>query len=374
MAGLELIVDRSVPVREQADRCHNRWHPDIPAPLRCHPGDEVLLHTRDAIDGQLSRDSSHGDLPRVDRSVVHPLTGPVHIDGAEPGDLLVVDVLEISTGSFGYTAQFPGFGFLRDDFAQPFLVRWEIADGAATSPDLRGVRIPAAPFMGTIGVAPSRDLLHRITARERQLAERGEDVALPEPRGAVPEVIGADGLRTKPPRENGGNLDVKQMVAGTRVLFPVWVAGALFSAGDGHLAQGDGEACGTAIETTAAARFRFDLVSGAARDMRDVRFSGVRIAGEPTGPYVATTGLSVYASDGGRAEDLNHAARSALRNMIEYLVAEHGYGRQEAYAICSVAVDMKVSEIVDAPNFVVTAVLPLDIFEDGPTATPGVRS
>ena len=369
MARLELLVDPSVPVGHQADRCHTRWHPDIPATMHCQPGDEVHLETRDAIDGQLSMDSAHGDLLRVDRTVVHPLTGPIHIDGAEPGDLLVVELLEISTGSFGYTAQFPGFGFLHHEFRKPFLVRWEIADGAATSPDLPGVRIPASPFMGTIGVAPSRELLHRIIHRERELAERSDHVALPEPRGAVPAAIANDGLRTKPPRENGGNLDVKQMVAGTRALFPVWVPGALFSVGDGHHAQGDGEACGTAIETTATVVLRFDVVAGGAGPMRDVRFSGNYV--EPTGPYVATTGLSVYASDGGLPEDLNEAARSALTNMIEYLVAEHGYSRQQAYAICSVAVDLKVSEIVDAPNFVVTAVLPLDIFRGGSNRTNG---
>jgi formamidase len=196
MTSFELSVDRSVPVGEQPDRCHTRWHPDIPPTLRCSPGDEVLLQTRDAVDGQLSMDSSHDDLTRVDRTIVHPLTGPIKVDGAEPGDLLVVEILEISTGAFGYTAQFPGFGFLREDFPEPFLVRWEIAEGTATSPDLPGVLIPASPFMGTIGVAPSRDLLERINARERRLADAGKDVALPEPRGAVPESFGGEGLRT----------------------------------------------------------------------------------------------------------------------------------------------------------------------------------
>jgi formamidase len=365
MTALDLLVDRSVPVHEEPDRCHTRWHPDIPPAVRCAPGDEVLLQTRDAVDGQLSMDSSHDDLLGVDRTIVHPLTGPIYVEGAEPGDLLVVDFLEISTGSFGYTAQFPGFGFLRDEFPDPFLVRWEIADGVATSPDLPGVLISASPFLGTIGVAPSRDLLARINARERQLALEGEDVALPEPSGAVPEAIAADGLRTKPPRENGGNLDVKQIVAGTRVLFPVWVRGARFSAGDGHHAQGDGEACGTAIETTATVRLRVDVIPGAAAETRDVRFSGEDASLGRSGPYVATTGLSVYASEGGRAEDLNHAARAALRNMIAYLVTEHGFDRRQAYALCSVAVDLKVSEIVDSPNFVVTAVLPVDIFDGG---------
>jgi formamidase len=367
MAAFELTVDRSVPVGEQADRCHTRWHPDIPPALRCSPGDEVILHTRDAVDGQLSMASTHDDLPRVNRTIVHPLTGPVYVDGAEPGDLLVVELLEISTGSFGYTAQFPGFGFLHDDFPDPFLVRWDIADGAATSPDLPGVRIRGSPFMGTIGVAPSREMLQRINARERALVDEGAGgIALPDRRGAVPDnpAIGAEGLRTKPPRENGGNLDVKQMVAGVRVFFPVWVPGALFSAGDGHHAQGDGEVCGTAVETAATVRLRFDVVKRGAGAARECSFSGAGLGEATTGPFVATTGLSVYASGEGRAEDLNHATRSALWNMIDYLTSEHGYGRREAYAICSVAVDLKVSELVDAPNFVATAVLPLAIFED----------
>jgi formamidase len=361
MATHELRVDRSVPVREDAGRCHNRWHPDIPPALTCRPGDDVVLTTRDAVDGQFTMASAHDDVPLADRSIVCPMTGPVRVEGAEAGDLLVVDILEVRPSGFGYTAQIPGFGFLREEFPDPFLVRWAIADGWATSPDLPGVRIPGAPFMGTMGVAPSRALLERITARERALADRGHDVALPEPKGAVPgdERIATEGLRTKPPRENGGNLDVKHLVAGSRALFPVWVDGAMFSAGDGHFAQGDGEACGTAIETAATLHVRFGLRKGAARGMRDVRFSGWRATG--SGPYVATTGLSVYADTGGRAEDLNLAAANALRNMIDLLGAEHGFTRQQAYAICSVAVDLRISELVDAPNFVVSAVLPLDI-------------
>lgn len=372
MASVELTVDRSVSVREQADRCHTRWHPDIPPAIRCSPGDEVLVQTRDAVDGQLSMDSRHEDLTHVDRTIVHPLTGPIFVDGAEPGDLLVVELIEIATGSFGYTAQFPGFGFLRDEFPEPFLVRWEIGEGIAVSADLPNVRIPAAPFLGTIGVAPSRDLMERINARERELANAGEEVALPEARGAVPEAIGRDGLRTKPPRENGGNLDVKQMVAGTRVLIPVWVRGALFSAGDGHHAQGDGEVCGTAIETVATVRLRLDVIEGGAAESRDVRFLGDQFSPGPAGPYIATTGLSVYAIEGGRAENLDHAARSALKNMIAYLVTEHGYDRREAYAICSVAADLKVSQVVDSPNFVVAALLPLGVLDGaGAVRAPG---
>jgi formamidase len=364
MASHELHADLSVPVSREPARCHNRWHPDIPPALVCDPGDDMVVTTRDAVDGQLSMDSTHEDLLRTDRTLVHPLTGPILVKGAEPGDLLVVDILDVQTGSFGYTAQFPGFGFLSDEFPEPFLARWEVDDGWATSPDLPGLRIPGEPFMGILGVAPSRDLLERISERERELAAEGADVVLPEPRGAVPAdaAIATEGLRTKPPRENGGNIDVKQLVAGSRALFPVWTEGALFSTGDGHFAQGDGEVCGTAIETTATLHVRLDVLKGAAaaRSVRDVKVYGSATA-PGRGDYVATTGLSLYAGEG-RPEDLTGAVRSALRNMIDHLEDEHGYTRQQAYAICSVAVDLKLSEIVDSPNYVVTAHLPLDVF------------
>jgi formamidase len=368
VAGYEILVDHGRPVGDEPDRCHNRWHPDIPPVLSCAPGDEVFLQTRDAVDGQFTLDSTNADVVRIDRSIVHPLTGPIRIEGAQPGDVLAVEVLEIAPASFGYTAQIPGLGFLADEFPEPFLVRWEIADGFATSPDLPGVRIPGEPFMGTMGVAPSRDLLEQITRRERALHEQGEDVALPDPRGAVPAVepIASEGLRTKPPRENGGNMDVRQMVAGTRILFPVWTEGCLFSAGDGHFAQGDGESCGTAIEMRAALRVRLDLrkVKAAERGVRDVRFeSPAANIDARRGRTFSTTGLCVYADGGGRANDLTVAARNALRNMIDHLVGEFDYSRQQAYAICSVAVDLKVGEVVDSPNYVATATVPIEIFE-----------
>jgi formamidase len=366
VASHEIRVDPSRPVREESNRCHNRWHPDIPPVLTCEPGDEVLMQTRDAVDGQFTRDSSHADVTTTDRMVVHPLTGPVRVERAEPGDVLVVEILEIVPASFGYTAQNPGFGFLADEFPEPFLVRWDISDGFATSPDLPGVRIPGAPFMGTMGVAPSRQLLRRIIERERALSEQGEDVVLPDPRGAVPadEPIASEGLRTKPPRENGGNMDVKQMVVGTRILFPVWTDGALFSAGDGHFAQGDGEGCGTAIEIRATVQVRLDLRKGEAaeRGLRDVRFESLMLPEPRSRPFFTTTGLCIYAGAGGRAEDLTLAARNALRNMIDHLVSEYGYSQQQAYAISSVAVDLKVGEVVNSPNYVATASVPLDIF------------
>ena len=203
---------------------HNRWHPDIEPAVVCQPGDEVEMETRDAFDHQFTIDSTEVDVGNVDLNVVHPLTGPVYIEGAEPGDLLVVDIVEVAPQPFAYTAQVPGFGFLREEFPEPFLVKWEIADGVATSEDLPGVRIPGAPFMGIMGVAPSHALLKKITEREQALLDRHGYVLPPLATGAVPTAhgIASEALRTIPPRETGGNMDIKQTCAGSRLYMPVF--------------------------------------------------------------------------------------------------------------------------------------------------------
>ena len=371
MATHELRVDYSVPLADQPGSGHNRWHPDIPPVVRCAPGDEVVIDTRDAFDGQLTRESTADDVARADLGVVHPLTGPVHVDGAEPGDLLVVDVVDVTPPDFGYTVQVPGFGFLRDVFPEPHMIRWDLDSGWATSADLPGVRIPAAPFLGTFGVAPSHDLMAQITAREQELLDRGGNVLPPDPAGAVPiePAIASAALRTIPPRENAGNVDIKQCGVGARLYIPVWTEGGLFSAGDAHYAQGDNETCGTAIEITATFTLRFDLRKGVAaeRNIRRLRFerSEYVVAPEYAAPQrcYATTGLSIDADGVNQSEDVTAATREALLEMIDYLTTEHGFDRQQAYAICSVAVDLRVSELPDVPNMVVTAMLPLAIFD-----------
>jgi formamidase len=363
-------IDRSKPLREEPRTGHNRWHPDIAPILRVDPGDEIELPTRDAFDGQIRPQSSAADISRADLSVVHPLTGPVYVNGAEPGDLLEVQIGLITPEPFGYTVEVPGFGFLRDDFPEPFIVRWDLAEGFATSGDLPGVRIPGAPFMGVIGVAPSTELLRTTTAREADLLARGGAVLGPDPTGAVPanEPIASTALRTIPPRETGGNLDIKQLSQGTTLLIPVYQEGALFSVGDAHFAQGDGEACGTAIEMSATFRATLALRKGSATrgNVRDVQFSREEYSVDPRYSvprrFFATTGLSVRKDGVNESENVTLAARNALLNMIDHLVAERGYNRQQAYALCSVAVDLKISEVVDVPNFVVSAFLPLDIF------------
>ena len=369
MAKHEIRIDRAVPLAAEPHLGHNRWHPGIAPVVTCEPGDEVVIETRDAFDRQFHPGASAVEVGNVDLNLVHPLTGPVYVEGAEPGDLLVVDILEVSPDAYGYTAEVPGFGFLRDEFPEPFLVKWTIEDMNATSPDVPGVRIPGAPFMGIMGLAPSPDLMQKIATREQALLDRGGFVLTPEPGGAVPadEPIAGEALRTIPPRETGGNMDIKQTAAGARVFFPVFTEGALFSTGDAHFAQGDCEVCGTAIEMDATLRVHFDLRKGAAadRNIRDIQFErdSYVVSPELQAPkrFFATTGISVQHDGRNQSEDLTVAARNALLNMIDHLGAEYGYSRQQAYAICSVAVDLKVSEMVDVPNFMVSAFLPLDI-------------
>ena len=369
MAIHEIRIDRSKTLAEEPGTGHNRWHPDIPPVVRCEPGDEVVLETRDAFDGQMTPDASLDTVAAPNLDVVHPLTGPVYVEGAEPGDLLEVEITEIEPDSYGYTVQVPGFGFLRDDFPGTFKVNWDMADGWATTADLPGVRIPGSPFMGTIGLSPGHELLATTTAREQALLDRGGFVLPPSPAGAVPSDprLAAEGLRTVPPREQAGNVDIKQLGKGARLLIPVDTPGGLFSAGDAHFAQGDCETCGTAIEMSATLHVRFTVHKGEAarNNIRDLRFTrqDYYLPPEYAAPrrFYATTGISVTKDGVNQSEDVTLAARNALLNMIDHLT-ERGWTRQQAYAICSVAVDLKISQVVDVPNMLVSAFLPEDIF------------
>ncbi|TMQ11534.1 MAG: acetamidase/formamidase family protein [Deltaproteobacteria bacterium] len=362
-------IDRSKSLAQEPGTGHNRWHEDIPPVLKVQPGDQVVMETRDALDGQITSASNADDVSRADLRPAHALTGPVYIEGAEPGDLLEVKIQAVQPEAFGFTVQVPGFSFLRDLFPEPHIVRWDIKDGFAQSRDLPGVRVPGAPFMGVMGVAPSRKLRESIQAREAALAARGGIALPPEPGGAVPAAgdIAQHGLRTIPPREIAGNLDIKQLVAGTTLLIPVATHGALFSVGDAHFAQGDGETCGTAIEMSATFTAQLALRKGAAKQRN---LHSVQYFKDGAGPgarrgmdrFYATTGLCIRGDGQNESEDVTLAARNAYLAMIDYLVHERGFNRQQAYAICSVAVDLAISEVVDVPNVVVSAFLPLDIF------------
>lgn len=365
-----ITVDWAKALAEQTQIGHNRWHPDIPPIIEVEPGEQIELETLDGMDGQIRETSTVADVAGSSGTRVHPLTGPVYVKGAEPGDLLEIRIDQVEPADFGYTVQLTGFGYLRDLFPNPFLVKWHMADGYAESDALPGIRIKGFPFMGVIGLAPSRDLLRTIIEREQELLERGGAVNPPDPHEAIPADphIANEAIRTLAPHEVGGNLDVKQMTAGTRLFIPVGVPGALFSCGDAHFAQGDGEVCGTAIEMQGTFHGSFAVHKGQAarRNLRDVAFSRDEYFMDPdlAAPrrFFATTGMSISRDGRNHSEDVSLAARNALINMIEHLTTTRDYSEQQAYAICSVAVDLRVSEVVDVPNPVVSALLPLDIF------------
>ncbi len=333
---------------------HNRWHPGLEPVAEVATGIEVRLETEDGLAGELTRESSHVDAGRMNLGLAHPLTGPLHISGAEPGDVLEVEFISYEHADFGVTAVIPGFGYLADLFPDPYVVKWEIADDAARAKELPGVAVPEETFAGVVGVAPSLELLERFRRREQELGERGQALADELPEEAIPSEA-ASGLRTIPPRETGGNLDIRQLVAGSRMWLPVEVPGALFSIGDLHFAQGDGEVCGTAIEIAGAVTVRFALQkAGPTRP----RFPTYETPARPGRRSFATTGIPVESG-----MDLGAAAREALVEMVDHLERRYGFERPAAYALCSAAVDLRLSEIVDVPYPIVSALLPLDIFE-----------
>ncbi|MGH7389604.1 MAG: acetamidase/formamidase family protein [Candidatus Rokuibacteriota bacterium] len=306
--------------RLDAGQVHREWNNALPPRLTIDPGDTVVFDTRDAADGYYSPRSTHADVMGRGPFRGHPLTGPVAVRGARPGDTLVVEIVDMKPGApFGWTNIRPGRGLLpEEDFPKPYLVIWDLSDGRLARMGDR-VAVPIDPFPGVIGVA------------------------LDEP----------GGHSTMPPRKNGGNMDVKQLTAGTTVYLPVWVDGALFSVGDGHGAQGDGEVCITAIEMMAQVTARFDLQPGRRVPEPRFRTRGPIGARTNTGPHFATTA---------HGPDLYRSSQQAIRYMIDHLVEERGLSREEAYILCSVAVDLRISEIVDAPNWIVSAFLPESIF------------
>jgi formamidase len=368
-----ISVDPFKPLGEEPETGHNRWHEAIEPVLEVDPGDTVVYETRDAFDGQLDGNSTAEDIGNASLGPVHPLTGPVFVKGAEPGDLLEVRLVAIEADpweQWGYTVEVPGFGFLRDEFPDPFIVHWRLhGNEYAESEQLPGVRIRCNPHPGVLGLAPSTELRQRATEREAALAERGGVALPPDPDGAVPsdEAIAGEALRTIPPRENAGNLDIKQISPGTTVLLPVYTEGGLVSTGDVHYAQGDCEACGTAIEMRSRVHLSFGIRKGEAerRGIQDLQFFRDDYFTRPElavpRRFFATTGIGVSKDGTNESEDLSLSAKNALLNMIDHLETR-GFTRQQAYALCSVAVDLRISQTVDVPNLLVSALLPLDIF------------
>ena len=300
---------------------HYGWDNKFAPRVRIAPGDSVEFETVDASGGQLTKDSVAADLGDLDFGRVNPVTGPVYIDGAEPGDAVKITLLSFTPSGWGWTANIPGFGLLADQFPEPALHLWRY-DAAQMTPALYGPggRVPLRPFAGTIGLAPAEPGLHSVV----------------------------------PPRRVGGNLDIRDLTAGSELFLPVEVAGGLFSVGDTHAAQGDGEVCGTAIESPMTVAARFDLVKGA--NLPFPRFT-------TPGPVTRHIDAKGYDATTGIGPDLFAGARAAVSGMIELLSRRHGMAPVEAYMLCSVAGDLRISEIVDQPNWVVSFYFPRQVLE-----------
>jgi formamidase len=352
---------------------HNRWHCDIAPVASIRPGELVRADLRDGLDHQITVDSGDADILEMEMRRGHPLTGPFFVQGVRPGDIVEVEIVSIANHSFGFTCVRPGAGLLADYVSGPFLAKWALAGGFATSDQVPGVRIPDDSFLGIVGVAPSPLRRREYAAREADLARRGGDVLEPSPVTAVPSggLVASEGLRTVPPRENGGNLDAKYLRAGSCVLLQAQVEGALVSFGDAHFAQGHGEVCSQAIEMAATVEFTCHIRrpgEGRWRPSLPVIISPP--APGPASRRIVTTGLPVDSAGTNHQMDLNVAALSALRQMQAYLIGERGYTAEQAYVISSVAVDLEILEIVNKANVLVGAALDLSIFDDSTPPMP----
>lgn len=290
------------------------WDRSTPPAMTIAPGDTVELQLRDAADGQLDPSSTTDAVADLDQARANPITGPVAVDGVRPGDALVVHVEDVAVENWGWTASIPGFGLLAEDFPEPHLALSRIRSEEIAFGDT-GIDLPRRPFIGTIGVAPAE----------------------PGPHGTIP------------PLPTGGNMDCRDVRPGAVLRLPVAADGALLSAGDAHAVQGDGEVCGTAVETSATVRLRVQVERDA-----DLCMPQLTIPPEPVpiGARHATTGIG---------PDLYVAARDATRAMVEWLDHHHGLEPIDAYMLCSVVADLRIRELVDAPNWVVSLDLPLSV-------------
>jgi acetamidase/formamidase len=295
---------------------HFGWDHLIPPVMTVAPGTTIEFECLDASGGQLTKESTVADVGALDFGKVNPVTGPVFIDGAAPGDAVKITIHEFKPSGFGWTANIPGFGLLADQFGDPALHIWKY-DAASLAPAAFGPggKVPLKPFAGTIGLAPAEPGLHSVV----------------------------------PPRRMGGNMDIRDLAAGTELYLPVEVAGALFSIGDTHAAQGDGEVCGTAIESPMNVVLTLDLVKGA--DLKMPRFT-------TPGPVTRHLDEKGYEVTTGVGEDLFAGAQAAVAQMVDLLAGRHGMAPVDAYMLCSACGDLRISEIVDQPNWIVSFYFP----------------
>lgn len=302
-------------------RHHWRWDNALAPAARLAPGDTVELDCLDPGGGQVHAGSTAADLGRLDFGRVNPVSGPLFIEGAEPGDAVKVTILDLAPSGWGWSALIPGFGLLAEDFPDPYLELWSY-DRAARQPAAyaKGARVPLRPMLGSIGLAPARPGAHDIL----------------------------------PPRRVGGTMDIRDMGPGAELILPVETTGGLLSVGDGHAAQGDGEVCGTGLETALGATLRVDLVKDARLRAPQFVVPGPLARRPDRWGYEATTGIG---------PSLMQGAVDAVRAMIDRLAARHGLTPEQAYVLCSLVADLRISEIVDRPHWVVSCYFPRAVFQ-----------
>ncbi|MGM7635224.1 formamidase [Bacillus sp. Hm123] len=379
-------LDLSKPMEEQAHPGHNRWHPDIPAAFSVEPGTAFRMDCKDWTDGQISNNDDPSDIRDVNLSRVHVLSGPVYVNGAEPGDLLVVDILDIGAfqgeewGFNGIFSKENGGSFLTDHYPEAAKSIWDFEGIYTTSRHVPGVKFAGIIHPGLIGVAPSMELLNKWNEREKELLETEPDrvptlANLPNPeravlgslKGAEFDRVAKEGARTVPPRENGGNCDIKNLSKGSRIFFPVFVDGAKLSVGDLHFSQGDGEItfCG-GIEMAGWIDLKVDVIKGG-MEKYNITENPVFKPGpvEPNyNDFLVFEGISVDEKNGKQHYlDATLAYRRACLNAIEYMKTL-GYTGEQAYMILSSApVEGRINGIVDIPNACCTVAIPTQIFE-----------
>ena len=302
------------------DRVHFQWDTGNEPVLEVGSGDTVVVVTRDVSDDQIGPDSTTDVIAGLDWDRVYPLAGPIAVRGAEPGDTLAVEILDLHTRGWGWTAILPGLGLLPDDFPDPYLRIFDLSDG-----DLihfrEDVEIPITPFFGTMGVCPA----------------------------------GASAQPVMPPGTFGGNMDTRQLTKGTTLFLPVQVPGALFSCGDAHAAQGDGEVCVTGLESPMYGALRFTVQKG--RTILAPQYQ------TPPGSLTREVDGGAWYGTTGVGGDLYVAAQDAIRAMVAHVSQTYGMSGEDAYLLASLCVDLKISEIVDAGQYIVSALLPLAVFK-----------
>jgi acetamidase/formamidase len=298
--------------RLTAEPTHSRWNRALEPRLTISSGDTVHMSCLDASGGQVKPGASVEDFLAIDRNRIHALTGPIRIDEAEPGDVLEIQVLQVEHRGLGWTSVIPGLGFLKDRFREPYLFHWSLDREISRS--LGTAIVPLRPFCGVMGVAPAED---------------GE-------------------FRTRPPGPFGGNMDVRELCTGATLYLPVLNPGALFSAGDAHAAQGDGEVCINGIECPAEVSLRFHV-------HRHQPLSGPLIeSAESRSPDAPADAWIVVESDA----DAIQAARRATERMVDLLIARWSFTPIHAYLLCSVALKLRISQVVNEPMITVSAAMP----------------